>query len=39
MTHETCYRATKELANRGLVRFAGQTIEIRDLELLLEIME
>lgn len=39
MTHETFYRATKELANRGLVRFTGQNIEILDLDLLLEIME
>lgn len=39
MTHETFYRATKELVNRGLVRFTGQNLEILDLDLLLEIME
>jgi CRP-like cAMP-binding protein len=39
MTHETFYRAAKELANRGLVRFFGQNIEILDQELLSELME
>jgi CRP-like cAMP-binding protein len=37
MTHETFYRSAKELENEGLVRFAGQTIEILDQKLLAEI--
>jgi hypothetical protein len=36
MIPETFHRATKELANRGLVRFTGQNLELPDLELLLE---
>lgn len=38
MTHETFYRSAKELENEGLVRFAGQTVEIRDQKLLAEIV-
>ena len=38
MTHETFYRSAKELENEGLVRFAGQTIEILDQKLLAEII-
>ena len=39
MTHETLYRSTRELVKEGLVRFAGQTIEILDQDLLAEIIE
>jgi len=39
MTHETFYRAAKELANRGLVRFTGQNLEILERDLLMEITE
>ncbi len=39
MTHETFYRTTKEMANAGLLRFTGQTVEIMDQGLLSEIME
>jgi CRP-like cAMP-binding protein len=36
MTHETFYRTTKELADGGVVRFSGQTVEIIDRDLLAE---
>ena len=39
MTHETFYRTAKELANEGLVRFAGQTVDILDRDLLAEMTE
>jgi hypothetical protein len=39
MTHETLYRSTRELVKEGLVRFAGQTMEILDQDLLAEITE
>ena len=39
MTHETLYRSTRELVKEGLVRFAGQTMEILDQDLLAEIIE
>jgi CRP-like cAMP-binding protein len=39
MTHETLYRATKELENDGLVRFAGQKVEIFAWNLLTEMTE
>jgi len=39
MTHETFYRSTRELVKEGMVRFAGQTIEILDQDLLAEIIE
>jgi CRP-like cAMP-binding protein len=39
MTHETFYRTAKELANDGLVQFAGQTVEILDHSLLAETTE
>ena len=39
MTHENLYRSTRELVKEGLVRFAGQTMEILDQDLLAEITE
>jgi CRP-like cAMP-binding protein len=39
MTHETFYRTAKELANENLVRFAGQTADILDRDLLAEMTE
>jgi CRP-like cAMP-binding protein len=39
MTHETFYRAAKELANEGLVRFTGQKVDILDRDLLAEMTE
>jgi CRP-like cAMP-binding protein len=39
MTHETFYRAAKELANDDLVRFTGQKVDILDRELLAEMTE
>ncbi len=39
MTHETFYRASKELANDGLVKFTGQAVEILDPVHLAEITE
>ena len=39
MTHETFYRIAKELTNAGLVRFAGQSVDILDQDRLAEIME
>jgi CRP-like cAMP-binding protein len=39
MTHETFYRAAKELANDGLVRFTGQKVDILDRDLLAEMTE
>ena len=39
MTHETFYRTAKELANDGLVRFTGQTVDILDRDLLAEMTE
>ena len=36
MTHETFYRAAKELANDGLVRFTGQKVDILERNLLAE---
>ncbi len=38
MTHETFYRAAKELENEGLVRFDGQKIEIMNRSLLEELI-
>lgn len=37
MTHETFYRTAKELTNAGLVRFAGQAVDILDHVRLAEI--
>ena len=39
MTHETFYRAAKELASEGLVRFTGQKVDILDEGLLTEMTE
>lgn len=39
MTHETFYRAAKELVNDGAVRFTGQKVEILDEGLLVEMTE
>lgn len=39
MTHETFYRIAKELENDGLIRFAGQTVEIINRVLLVEMTE
>jgi len=39
MTHETFYRTAKELTNEGLVRFAGQSVDILDRERLAEMTE
>ncbi len=39
MTHETFYRTAKELAKEGLVRFAGQSVEILNRDLLAELTE
>ncbi len=39
MTHETFYHTARELEDHGLVRFARQTIDIVDQDLLEEIME
>jgi CRP/FNR family transcriptional regulator len=39
MTHETFYRTAKELENEGLVRFAGQTVDILNQPALAEIIE
>jgi CRP-like cAMP-binding protein len=39
MTHETFYRAAKELANDGLVLFTGQKVDILDQDLLAEMTE
>jgi CRP/FNR family transcriptional regulator, anaerobic regulatory protein len=39
MTHETFYRAAKELASEGLVRFAGQKVDILDRYSLAEMTE
>ena len=39
MTHETLYRTSKEMADDGLVRFTGQSVEILDQDLLAEITE
>jgi CRP-like cAMP-binding protein len=39
MTHETFYRAAKELANAGLVRFTGQIIDVLDRDALAELTE
>jgi CRP-like cAMP-binding protein len=39
MTHETFYRTTKEMANAGLVRFTGQSVDILDYDLLTEMTE
>jgi CRP-like cAMP-binding protein len=39
MTHETFYRTAKDLENDGLVRFAGQKVEILDHDLLMEMTE
>jgi CRP/FNR family transcriptional regulator, anaerobic regulatory protein len=37
MTHETFYRTAKELTDDGLVRFAGQSVEILDRDRLAEL--
>jgi CRP-like cAMP-binding protein len=39
MTHETFYRTAKELANDGLVRFTGQSVDILDFDRLAELTE
>jgi CRP-like cAMP-binding protein len=39
MTHETFYRTTKELANEGLARFTGQSVEILNQDRLEEMTE
>jgi CRP-like cAMP-binding protein len=39
MTHETFYRAAKELENQGLVRFSGQIIDILDEDHLADMTE
>jgi len=39
MTHETFYRTAKELANDGLVRFTGQSVDILNQERLVEMTE
>jgi CRP-like cAMP-binding protein len=39
MTHETFYRAAKELSTEGLVRFTGQKVDILDRDLLAEMTE
>ena len=39
MTHETFYRAAKELVNDGLVRFTGRRVDILDRDLLAEMTE
>ncbi|MCK9376008.1 MAG: Crp/Fnr family transcriptional regulator [Syntrophobacterales bacterium] len=39
MTHETFYRTAKELANDGLVRFTGQSVDILDRNRLAEMTE
>ena len=39
MTHETFYRTAKEMASEGLVRFAGQTVDILDRNSLAEMTE
>ena len=39
MTHETFYRAARELTDAGLVRFAGQAADLLDRDRLAEIME
>lgn len=39
MTHETFYRTAKELADAGLVRFTGQSVEILDRIRLTELTE
>jgi CRP-like cAMP-binding protein len=39
MTHETFYRAAKELTSEALVRFTGQKVDILDEGLLTEMTE
>jgi CRP-like cAMP-binding protein len=39
MTHETFYRTAKELANDGLVRFTGQSVDILNQVRLMEMTE
>ncbi|MHB8068032.1 MAG: Crp/Fnr family transcriptional regulator [Desulfobaccales bacterium] len=39
MTHETFYRMAKELADAGLVRFTGQSVDILDQDRLAEMTE
>ncbi|MBI5575209.1 MAG: Crp/Fnr family transcriptional regulator [Deltaproteobacteria bacterium] len=39
MTHETFYRSTRELVGKGLIRFARQTVEILDRDMLTEIVD
>jgi CRP/FNR family transcriptional regulator len=39
MTHETFYRTARELANDGLVRFTGQSVDILDPARLAELTE
>jgi hypothetical protein len=39
MTHETFYRAAKELATDDLVRFTGQKVDILHRDLLAELTE
>jgi CRP/FNR family transcriptional regulator len=39
MTHETFYRTAKELANAGLVRFTGQSVDILNQDRLAEMTE
>ena len=39
MTHETFYRTAKEMADGGLVRFTGQSVDILDQDRLAEMTE
>jgi CRP-like cAMP-binding protein len=39
MTHETFYRTARELSNDGLVRFAGQSVDILNRDRLAELTE